>query len=97
MIEVDFDPQRAELDALDEAFYHWLDNQDDLTDYEKSELARDFSGPDNDAPSFTMDDIYEGYHDIDEGMEVVNMVMEKNMQERINHKRQMIDRLNSGE
>lgn len=90
------DPQRLEMNALDDAFHEWcLDTQKD--DPETVEiLSEEWTAIDRNALVYTQDDLAEAY-DPEFGYEAVDLAMERNMYDRIKAKRNIIHYINEGD
>jgi hypothetical protein len=89
------DPQTVEMEALDDAFYKWLEEADDLSEYEKHDLANQYADIDRSALVYTSDDIYDDYDPMTGAYgETCMAAMENNMGDRINQKRRFIHNLN---
>jgi hypothetical protein len=86
------DPQIAYMDALEDSFSNELDKLED-TD-EILYWSERWSSVDKDALTFGPDYLDEAWGpDIEEGIEVMNHAMSKDMQDRIKHKEQILQEM----
>lgn len=94
------DPQLVELEALDEAFHSWYQQEmceenDEIRDDANSYLESWQNCAPSEPLTYTTADMEEAWGpDIEEGWEVANLAMSKDLQAEIEAKRRIIQRIN---
>ena len=89
------DPLEVEVEALDNAFYDWLENNEP----EDSEyLIERWQNATHEPITYTMDEIHEGWgNDIEDFWETNNLVVDKMLYEEAQRKRQILNEINGDE
>ena len=95
------DPQHTELEALDEAFFAWYQQMIDSDDSQDVDDANGYLERWNDCPAsepltYTQESIEEAYGpDWEEGWEVANLAMSKDLQQEIDLKWKIVREINA--